>query len=72
MWDDFIQKETRLVVEAFKQHQQETVHGDEDLSLWTKDKKKLGWGGRQGPKFGAPPWGGESISGTKRDMRSVR
>jgi hypothetical protein len=42
MWDDFIQKETRLVVEAFGQHQQQTVHGDEDLSLWTKGKKKPG------------------------------
>jgi hypothetical protein len=40
MWDDFVQEETRLVAEA--SGQQQTVQGDEDLSLWTKGKKKTG------------------------------
>jgi hypothetical protein len=71
MWDAFIQEETRLVAEASGQ-QQQSVQGDEDLSLWTKGKKKIGWGGRQGPKFGAPPQGGESSNGMKRDMSTVR
>jgi hypothetical protein len=48
------------------------VQGDEDHALWTKGKKKTDQRGRQGPKFGAPPQGGESSSGTKRDMSSVR
>jgi hypothetical protein len=43
-----------------QQQQQQTVSGDENLALWTKGKKKTGRGGRQGPKFGAPPQGGES------------
>jgi hypothetical protein len=72
MWDDFVQEETRLVAEASGQQQQQTVQGDEDLALWTKGKKKTGRGGRQGPKFGAPPQGGESNSGMKRDMSTVR
>jgi hypothetical protein len=38
MWDDFVQGETRLVGEAFGQ--QQIVHGDEDLALWRKGKKK--------------------------------
>ena len=58
MWDDFVQEETRLVAKASGQHQQQTVSGDEDLALWTKGKKKIGWGSRPGPKFGAPPQGG--------------
>jgi hypothetical protein len=72
MWDDFIQEETRLVVEASRQHQQHVVQGDEDFSLWRKDKKKTNRGGWKGPKFGAPPWGGESNSGQKRDMITMR
>jgi hypothetical protein len=48
------------------------VHGDEDLALWTKGKKKTVRGGPQGPKFGALPQGGEHSSGHKRDMSSVR
>jgi hypothetical protein len=73
MWDDFIQEETRLVAEASgQQQQQQSGQGDEDLALWTKGKKKTGRGGRQGPKFGAPPQGGERSSGTKRDMSTVR
>jgi hypothetical protein len=72
MWDDFVQEETRLVAEASGQ-QQQSVPGDEDLALWTKGKKKTDRGGRQGPKFGAPPQGGESSnSGQKRDMSTVR
>jgi hypothetical protein len=47
MWDDFIQEEIRLVAEAFGQwHQQQSSQGDEDLSLWTKGKKKADRGGR--------------------------
>jgi hypothetical protein len=57
MWDDFVQEETRIVVEASGQQQQQSVPGDEDLALWTKGKKKTDHGGRQGPKFGAPPQG---------------
>jgi hypothetical protein len=73
MWDDFGQEETILAAEASGQ-QQQSGQGDEDLALWTKGKKKVGCGGRQGPKFGAPPQGGggESRSGQKRDMRKVK
>jgi hypothetical protein len=53
LWDDFVQEETRLISEA--SGQQQTLQGDEDLALWTKGKKKTDRGGRQGPKFGAPP-----------------
>jgi hypothetical protein len=71
MWDDFVQEETRLAAKA--SGQQQTVQGVEDLSLWTKGKKKIGRGGRKGPKFGAPSQGGESSSnGQKRDMSTVR
>jgi hypothetical protein len=72
MWDDFVQEEIRLAAEA--SGQQQTVSGDEELALWTKGKKKTGRGGRQGPKFGAPPQGGESSSssGQRRDMSTVR
>jgi hypothetical protein len=75
MWDDFVQEEIRLAAEASgQQQQQQSVPGVEDLSLWTKGKKKTDCGGRQGPKFGAPPQGGESSSnsGQKRDMSTVR
>jgi hypothetical protein len=74
MWDDFVQEEIRLAAEA--SGQQQTVSGDENLALWTKGKKKTNCGGRQGPKFGAPPQGGESSSssnsGQRRDMSTVR
>jgi hypothetical protein len=62
------------VAEASGQQQQQSVMGDEDLALWTKGKKKTSHGGRQGPKFGAPPQGGErnNNSGKKRDMSTVR
>jgi hypothetical protein len=72
MWDNFVQEETRLVAKASGQHQQQTVQSDEDLALWTKGKKKTDRGGQHGPKFRAPPQRGESCSGTKRDMSSVR
>jgi hypothetical protein len=76
MWDEFVQEETRLVAEASgqqQQQQQQSVLGDEDLALWTKGKKNTNRGGRQGPKFGGPPQGGESSSsGKKRDMSTVR
>jgi hypothetical protein len=74
MWDDFVQEETRLAAEASgqQQQQQQSGQGDEDLALWTKGKKKTGRGGRQGPKFGVPPQGGERSNGTKRDMSAVR
>jgi hypothetical protein len=76
MWDDFVQEEIRLAAEASgqQQQQQQSVPGVEDLALWTKGKKKTGRGGRQGPKFGAPPQGGESSnsSGQRRDMSTVR
>jgi hypothetical protein len=70
LWDGFVQEETRLISEA-SGHQQ-TVQGDEDLALSIKGKKKTIRGGRQGPKSGAPPQKGESSSGKKRDMSSVR
>jgi hypothetical protein len=79
MWDDFVQEEIRLAAEASGQRQQQIGQGEEDLALWTKGKKKAGRGGRQGPKFGAPPQGsggGESSSGQgsgqKRDMSKVK
>jgi hypothetical protein len=48
------------------------MQGDEDHDLWTKGKKKTDQEGRQGPKFGAPPQGGERSSGKKRDMSTMR
>jgi hypothetical protein len=68
MWDYFTQEEIRLASEApEQQQQQQTVSGDEELSLWTKGKKKTGHGGRQGPKTGGQPQrsgeGEESSSG---------
>jgi hypothetical protein len=76
MWDDFVQEEIKLAAEASGQHQQQQQigQGEEDLALWTKGKK-VGRGGRQGPKFGAPPQGsggGESSSGQRRDMSKVK
>jgi hypothetical protein len=59
MWDEFIQEDTRLIVEDYGQQQQQqqkhSGQGDENLALWTKGKKKTDRGGRKGPKFGAPP-----------------
>jgi hypothetical protein len=57
-----------------QQQQQQSVLGVEYLALWTKRKNKTNHGGRQGPKFGAPPQGGESRrnNGQKRDMSTMR
>jgi hypothetical protein len=58
MWDDFVQEEIRLASEASgqrQQQQQQTGQGEEDLALWAKGKKKVGRGGRQGPKTGGLP-----------------
>jgi hypothetical protein len=73
MWDDFVHEDIRIAAEDSGQ-QQQSVLGDEDLALWTKGKKKIGRGGWQGPKFGAPPQRRESnnSSGQKRDMSIVR
>jgi hypothetical protein len=82
MWDDFVQEEIRLAVEAsgqWQQQQQQIGQGEEDLALWSKGKKKVGRGGRQGPKSEAPPQGsggGESSSGQgsgqMRDMSKMK
>jgi hypothetical protein len=60
LWDDFVQEEMRLTLET--SGKQWTPQGDEDLAIWTKGKKKVDNGARQGPKFGAKPHG-ESSSG---------
>jgi hypothetical protein len=39
LWDDFIQEEMRLTSES--SGQKWITQGDEDLSLWTKRKKKI-------------------------------
>jgi hypothetical protein len=52
MWDDFAQEEIRLTAESSGQRQQQSGQGGEDLALWTKGKKKVDRGGRQGPKTG--------------------
>jgi hypothetical protein len=44
--------------------------GDEDLALWSKGKKKVGKGARQGPKMRGQAT--ESGSGKERDMSKVR
>jgi hypothetical protein len=79
MWDEFIQEEIQLAAQASGQQQQQIGQGEEDLSLWTKGKKKVGQGGRQGPKFGGQPQGSGGVerisgqgSGHKRDMRKVK
>jgi hypothetical protein len=75
MWDDFVQEEIRLALEASGQRQQQIGQGEEDLALWAKSKKKAGRGGRQGPKTGGLPQrsgGAESSSGQGRDMSKVK
>jgi hypothetical protein len=78
MWDDFVQEQIRLASEAFgqrQQQQQQTGQGEEDLALWAKSKKKVGRGGRQGPKTGGLPQrsgGAKSNSGQGRDMSKVK
>jgi hypothetical protein len=51
LWDDFVQEELRCSYGS--SGQQRIVEGDEDLSLWSKGKKKVGKGARQSPKMGA-------------------
>jgi hypothetical protein len=69
LWDDFIQEEMRCILES--SGKQQISQGDEDISLWTKGKKKVDKGARQGPKRGAKPQG-ESGGGKKGDMRKVK
>jgi hypothetical protein len=71
MWDDFVQEEIRFVAEASGQQQQQTFSSDEDVALGTKGKKKTGRGGRHGPKFGAPPQGGNPWWETKVEIFGV-
>jgi len=44
LWDDFIQEE--LICSSGSLEQQRISEVDEDLSLWTKEKKKVGMGAR--------------------------
>jgi len=44
LWDDFVQEETRLISETSRHQKQ--LQGDEDITLWTKGKKKTDKGGR--------------------------
>ena len=68
LWDDFVQEELRCSFgSSGKQHISE---GDENLSLWTKGKKKTSKGARQGPKGGAKQQ--QSGGGQERDMSTVR
>ena len=53
LWDDFVQEELRC--SSGSSGQQRISEGDEDLALWSKGKKKVGKGARQGPKMGAKP-----------------
>jgi hypothetical protein len=66
LWDDFVQEVLRCRSGA--SGQQRISEGDEDLSLWTKGKKKAGKGARQAPMGGAKPQ--QSGSGRERDMSS--
>jgi hypothetical protein len=68
LWDDFVQEEMRCISEYLGQHQ--IPHGDEDLALWTKRKKKTDIGARQGPKGRAKKK--HSGSGKERGMSIVR
>jgi hypothetical protein len=69
LWDDFVQEELRC--SSGSSGQQRISEGDEDPALWTKGKKKVGKGARQGPKRGAKTQG-ESGNGKKRDMSKVK
>jgi hypothetical protein len=53
LWDNFVQEELRC--SSGSSGQQQISEGDEDLALWTKGKKKVSKGARQGPKMGAKP-----------------
>jgi hypothetical protein len=68
LWDDLVQEETRLTSES--SGQQWITKSDEDLALWTKGKKKIDRGARQGPKGGAKPQ--QSGGGQERGMSIVK
>jgi hypothetical protein len=68
LWDNFVQEELRC--SSGSSGQQHMPEGDEDLTLWSKGKKKIGEGARQGPKRGTQPQG--SGSGQKKDISKVR
>jgi hypothetical protein len=68
LWDDFVQKELRCSYGSSGQHR--ISEGDEDLVIWSKEKKKVGKGTKQGPKGGAKSQ--ENGSGQKRDMSKVK
>jgi hypothetical protein len=52
-WDNFVQEELRC--NSGSSGQQRISKGDEDISLWTKGKKKVGKGAQRGPKTWAKP-----------------
>jgi hypothetical protein len=68
LWDNFVYEELRC--NSGSSGQQRIAEGDEGLALWTKGKKKVGKGARQGHKMGAKPQ--ERGSGHKRDMSKVK
>jgi hypothetical protein len=68
LWGDFVQ-EVEMWLWIFKKTMC-IVEGDEDLALWSKGKKKVDKGTKQGPKGGAKSQ--ESGSGQKRDMNKVK
>jgi hypothetical protein len=68
LWDDFVQDELRCSFGS--SGQQHTPEGDEDLTLWSKGKKIICEGARQGPKGGNQPQ--ESGNGQKKDISKVR
>jgi len=51
--DNFVQEEQRC--SSGSSRQQCISEGDEDISLWTKGKKKFDKGARKGSKMGAKP-----------------
>jgi hypothetical protein len=78
MWDDFVQEEIRLASEVSGQRQQQQhrlVRVRRILLFGQRARRRLGRGGRQGPKTGGQPQrsgGAESSSGQGRDMSKVK
>jgi hypothetical protein len=68
LWDDFIKEELRC--SSGSSGQQHMPKGDDDLSLWSKGKKKIKEDARQGPKGGTQPQ--ESSDGKKKEISKVR
>jgi hypothetical protein len=68
LYDGFVQEELRCSFGSSRQ--QHTPEGDEDFALWSKGKKKIREGVRQGPKGGTQPQ--ESGSGQKKEISKVR